>query len=103
MKKVVVIVDRPIGYIDDYKNKYLINYGYVPNIFADDGEEQDAYILGVDYPISRYEGFLIAIIKRKDDVEDKWVVSDKLYSKDEIWEKVCFIEKYFDSEIILLK
>lgn len=40
-----VIIDRPIGYIDKFGNQYPINYGYVPNLLAGDGEEQDVYII----------------------------------------------------------
>ena len=46
-KTVHVVVDRPIGY--QHKGiTYPIHYGYIPGALADDGEEQDAYILGVD-------------------------------------------------------
>ena len=38
------IIDRPIGYQDSFGNRYPINYGYIPNLFAEDGEEQDVYI-----------------------------------------------------------
>ena len=50
---VKIIVDRPIG-SHHPKHKdiiYPVNYGYIPGIVAADGEEQDAYILGVDEPI----------------------------------------------------
>ncbi len=40
-----VIIDRPLGYIDKFGNQYPINYGYVPNLLAGDGEEQDVYII----------------------------------------------------------
>lgn len=45
-----VTVDRPMGsFHHEYPDLYYpINYGYVEGIFAPDGEEQDAYILGVD-------------------------------------------------------
>ena len=47
---VKVIVDRPLGsfhpkYNDIY---YSVNYGYIPGAIAPDGEEQDAYIFGVN-------------------------------------------------------
>ena len=63
---VKVIVDRPLGsYHPKYKNLYYpINYGYVPNIIAGDNEFQDVYILGVQEPISEFEGEVIAIIHR---------------------------------------
>lgn len=43
----------------------------------------------------------IAIIHRKDDVEDKWVVAagDEKFTKAEIEEKVAFMEHFFQSWI----
>lgn len=100
---VTVTVDRPLGsYHPEHKDKYYpINYGYIKGIIAPDGEEQDAYILGIDRAIQEFVGEVIAIINRKDDVEEKWVVAPKgqKYSAEEIMEKVSFIEQYFDSEV----
>ena len=44
---VKVIVDRPLGtYHPEHKDIYYsVNYGYIPDIVALDGEEQDAYSL----------------------------------------------------------
>ena len=43
-----VIIDRPLGSIHPkWKFKYSVNYGYIPGIFAPDGEELDAYVLKV--------------------------------------------------------
>jgi inorganic pyrophosphatase len=36
---------------------------------APDGEEQDAYIIGVSEPVEEFSGKVIAIIHRKDDIE----------------------------------
>ncbi|KYM43826.1 inorganic diphosphatase, partial [Fusobacterium necrophorum] len=59
-----------------YKNMtYPINYGYIENIMAADGEEQDAYILGLWEPVTEFIGKVIAIIHRFDDIEEKWVVA----------------------------
>ena len=46
---VTVTVDRPLGsYHPEHKDMYYpINYGYIEGVIAADGEEQDAYILGV--------------------------------------------------------
>lgn len=102
---VQVIVDRPLGsYHPKYKNLcYPINYGYVPNIIAGDNEFQDAYILGIEEPILEFEGQIIAIIHRLDDNEDKWVVSNKAYSVEEIRKATHFQEQYFKIEIELIK
>ena len=76
-KIVKVIVDRPLGsYHPDHKEIYYpVNYGYIGGIFAPDGEEQDAYIIGVNEPVKEFVGKIIAIIHRFDDAEDKWVVA----------------------------
>lgn len=50
-KVVTVQVDRPVGYLHG-DILYPINYGFVPGLMGGDGEEQDAYILGVDTPVS---------------------------------------------------
>lgn len=99
-EKVRVIVDRPLGsYHPEHKDLYYpINYGYIENVFAPDGEEQDAYIIGVDKALKEFSGTVIAIIHRNDDIEEKWVVAPNgvSYTKDEIFEAVKFQEKYFD-------
>ena len=73
---VTVIVDRPLGsYHPEYKDIYYpINYGYIEGIRAPDGEEQDAYILGVNEPVDKFTGKIIAIVQRKDDVEVKMML-----------------------------
>ena len=102
---VKVIVDRPLGsYHPGHKDLYYpINYGYIEGIFAFDKEEQDAYILGVYEPIKEFTGVVIAIVRRLDDVEDKWVVAPMgvSYLKEEIIKLVQFQEKYFRAEIII--
>ena len=59
---VTVTVDRPLGsYHPEHKDMYYpVNYGYIKGITAPDGEEQDAYILGVDKPVSEFTGQVIA-------------------------------------------
>ena len=102
-KVVKVIVDRPLGsYHPTHKDIYYpINYGYIEGIIAPDGEEQDAYILGVHTPVKEFTGKVIAIIHREDDIEEKWVVvpDDMNFSKEEIMEQVRFQEQYFKSSI----
>ena len=104
-KIVKVIVDRPLGSYHP-KNKemyYPINYGFVKGVIAPDGEEQDAYILGVDVPVKEFVGKIIAIIHRDDDVEEKWVVApdNTTFTVEEIIEQVKFQEQYFKSKIII--
>lgn len=102
-KEVEVVIDRPMdskhpkhGFI------YEVNYGYIPNTKSPDGEELDAYYLGVDKPLKKAEGVCIAIIHRTDDDDDKLVVvpngvdlSDK-----EIEKQIHFQEQWFEHEII---
>ena len=102
---VKVIVDRPLGTFHP-KHKdiyYSVNSGYIPDVPAPDGEEQDAYILGIDKPVREFVERVIAIIHRFDDVEEKWVVApeNSSYTKDEIIKQVAFQEQYFRTEIRL--
>jgi inorganic pyrophosphatase len=102
-KTVHVIVVRPLNSIHpDFNLVYPVNYGYVPNTVSDDGEEIDAYILGVDEPIERFTGKCIALIQREGD-EDKLVVCrDGLsFLEDEIRDLTFFQEQYFTSSIKL--
>lgn len=104
-KIVRVIIDRPLGsYHPTHKDIYYpINYGYIEGVIANDLEEQDAYILGVNKPLKEFEGKVIAIIHRLNDIEDKLIVApiDKSYTKEEILKFVEFQEQYFKIEIIM--
>ena len=100
-KLVHIVVDRPLGY-QHSDIVYPINYGYIPGIIAGDGEEQDAYILGINEPLAEFDGQVIAAICRKNDCEDKLVVApvESVYHQGQIAEAVSFQEQYFDSRII---
>lgn len=104
-KIVTVTVDRAMGtYHPEHPNIYYpINYGYIKGIIAPDGEEQDAYILGVEYPLQEFTGKIIAIIHRYDDIEEKWVVApgDMTFTKEEIRKRVHFQEQYFNIKIVV--
>ena len=104
-KIVTVTVDRPIGSCHpEYPDMiYPINYGYVKGIMAPDGEEQDAYIIGIDDPVVEFCGRVIAIIQRLDDVESKLVVAPDgmTFTENEIIAKTHFQEKYFIIEVIM--
>lgn len=102
-KTVHVEVDRPIGYVHG-DIVYPINYGYIPGVIAGDGEEQDAYILGVSEPLSSFDGQVVGAIRRKGDCEDKLVVAPEgtVFHQGQIAEAVHFQEQYFDSYIISL-
>lgn len=74
---VKVSIDRPIG--SKHPNHkgliYPVNYGYVEDVLGGDGEWQDVYVLGISEPINAFEGIVIAVIYRHNDIETKWVVS----------------------------
>lgn len=103
--KLQVIVDRPMGCKHPkHELYYPINYGYVEGVLGGDGEEQDVYVLGVDHPVDRFCGVVIAIVKRLDDVEEKWVVAPEgmSFEKEEIEKQVFFQEQYF-KHVLLMK
>ena len=102
-KKVKVVMDRPMGSKHPKWNFiYPINYGYVPNTISGDGEELDAYIVGIFEPLEEYEGKCIAAIHRLDDDDDKLVIApeEKIYTKQQIEALVEFQERFFEHEII---
>ncbi|MGM0921335.1 MAG: inorganic diphosphatase [Bacillota bacterium] len=101
-KRITVKVDRPLGSKHPkYNFVYPLNYGYISDTMADDGEEIDAYILGEFEPLESYEGQVIAIVKRNNDVENKLIVSNKHYSPEQIKALIEFQERYFETEIII--
>ena len=101
-EKVEVIMDRPLGTKHPkWGFVYEVNYGYIPNTKAPDGEEIDAYVLGVDEPLKKFKGKVIAIIHRLDDDDDKLIVSEgKDFTDKEILEKTAFQEKFFKPVIV---
>lgn len=103
-KKIDIIIDRELrSKHPKYDLTYPVNYGYVPNTISGDGEELDAYLLGVDVPVSEYKnGEVIAYIHRINDNDDKLIVVPKgcNYTDEEIRKLTMFQEKYFKSVII---
>lgn len=101
-KIVTVKMDRSMGSIHPKHGfVYPVNYGYVPNTVSGDGEELDAYVLGVFKPLETFEGKVIAIIHRTNDNDDKLVVvpEGKNYNNDEIRALTEFQEQWFKSDI----
>ena len=98
------MVDRPIGYRHG-DILYPVNYGYVPGLPGGDGEEQDAYILGISKSVEQFTGKVIGVIRRHNDCEDKLVVAPEgqLYHQGQIAEAVHFQEQYFLSSIDCLQ
>lgn len=52
-RRVRVVIDRPLGSLHP------------------DGEELDAYVVGPETPVVEYEGEVVGVVLRADDVEDK--------------------------------
>lgn len=104
-KRIEIEIDRPLGSTHPkHKNiVYSINYGFATGVIGGDGEEQDVYLLGVDTPVERYTGTVIAVIHRKNDNEDKWVAAPegKTFTEEEIRRATHFQEQYFDIEIVM--
>ncbi|MBR2353050.1 MAG: inorganic diphosphatase, partial [Clostridia bacterium] len=97
---VQIEIDRPIGYIHHkpkYDLIYPINYGYIPGVLGGDGEELDVYIMGVEEPLDRFEGRIVGIVFRENDVEDKLIAAPVgiLYSEEEIARAIHFQEQYY--------
>lgn len=100
---VTVTIDRPLGSKHPKHGfVYEVNYGFIKGVTAPDGEELDAYVLGVDEPIVLYTGTCIAIAHRRDDDDDKLiVVPDGIHlSDDEIRTAIHFQERWFMTEIV---
>lgn len=100
---VSVVMDRPLGSKHPKHGFiYPVNYGYIPNTISGDGEELDAYVLGVQEPINKFTGKCIAIIHRTDDNDDKLIVVPEGVdlSNEEIEKEVAFQEKWFHHIII---
>lgn len=102
-KIVDVKIDRPLGSkhpIHGYI--YPINYGFIPGTNAPDGEEIDAYVIGIDKPLKKFTGKCIAIIHRTNDDDDKLVVcaKDRDFTNNEIADFIHFQEQWFNSVTI---
>ena len=102
-KNVSIVIDRKLGTKHPKHGFiYMVNYGYVPNTVSGDGEELDAYLLGVFEPIEEFLGKVIAVIHKTNDDDDKLVVvpNDREYSDEAIRALTEFQEQYFESVII---
>lgn len=102
-KFLTVKVDRPLGSKHPKHGFiYSLNYGYIPNTISGDGEELDAYILGVYTPVNNFYGKCIAIIHRLNDNDDKLIIvpENKSFTDSEIEVLTDFQEQYFKHVII---
>lgn len=104
-QKVHIVIDRPVGFVrraGAYETVYPVNYGYLPGVPGGDGEEQDAYLLGVSEPVTEADAVVIGIVRRKDDAEDKLIAAPEgvTFTKEEMAAAVRFQEQWFDTEIL---
>ena len=100
---ITITIDRKKGSKHPvYGFEYPINYGCIPNTISGDGEELDAYILGITEPVETFTGLCIAIIHRLDDDDDKLVVvpPQQSFSDEEIRQLTFFQEQWFKSKIL---
>ncbi len=98
-KMVSGTVDRPLGtaHPRDPDMIYPINYGYVYDVLAGDGAEQDVYLFGTNKPLKSFRGKVVAVWHRFDDVEDKWIVSlnGEDIAEEKILGDISFQEQFF--------
>jgi inorganic pyrophosphatase len=102
-KKVKVTIDRALGTKHPKHGfVYEANYGYIDGITAPDGEELDAYLLGVNEPVASGDGVCIAIAHRRDNDDDKLIVVPEgvEMTDEEIMSAIHFQEQWFDTEIV---
>ena len=90
-----VVIDRPLG-------SRHPEWGFVPDVPAPDGEELDAYVLGVFEPVAAFTGECIAVVHRLDDDDDKLIVVPvgKRYTDEQIAALVEFQERFCGSSVI---
>jgi inorganic pyrophosphatase len=102
-KIVLVKIDRPLGTRHgDQGLLYLLNYGYIPGCQSPDGEDLDAYILGVYEPVTEFKGRCIAVIRRLDDQDDKLIIvpDEKQYTDEQILALTEFQERFFHIVVV---
>ncbi|MCR4322468.1 MAG: inorganic pyrophosphatase [Candidatus Azambacteria bacterium] len=102
-KEVEVTIDRPLGTKHPTHGfVYEVNYGFLEGVKAPDGENLDAYYLGVNEPLQKAKGTCVAIAHRNDNDDDKLIVLAKgiKMPDEEILLKIHFQEQWFDTEII---
>lgn len=102
-KTVKIKIDRAMGTKHPVADFYYpINYGFVPDVISGDGEELDAYVMGVFHPIQEFEGEVIAIVHRLDEDDDKLIVvpKGKKYTDPQIRAVTEFQERRHTSEIL---
>lgn len=102
-KTVTVIVDRPYGslhpHIPDLECPY--NFGYVRGSMQDDGEFQDAYVIGPAQPVDEFTGIVSGIVYRKGLNRSRWIVTaaPASLSRENIVQLIGPEEQYYETKI----
>jgi|SRR3989344_1199673 len=102
-KIVQVSIDRPLNSNHHkYAWRYELNYGFVSGTKSGDGEEVDAYVIGINKPLQTFTGKCIAIIHRTNDDDDKLVVvpDGMNITDEEIISATKFQEHFFKSKVL---
>lgn len=103
-RTIEIVIDRPLGsaHPSDPDIIYEVNYGYIPGTMAPDGHPIDVYVLGADQPLEQCSARVIAVVRRRDDVEDKIVVAMAgEWNEASIAKATAFQEQYFDTWVEL--
>jgi len=101
--EIEVTIDRPLGSKHPKHDfVYEVNYGFIAGVKAPDGEELDAYYLGVEEPLQEAKGRCIAIAHRRDNDDDKLIVvpHGMEITDEEIMAAIRFQEQWFDTVIV---
>ena len=102
-KIVDVEIDRPYGSLHPkWGFLYEVNYGFIPGTISGDGEELDAYILGINEPLQQFKGEVIAVVERQQQDDDKLIVVEegKSFTDEEISKMIKFQEGNFPYKIL---
>jgi inorganic pyrophosphatase len=100
---ITITIDRPLGSKHPkWDFEYPVNYGFIPDTKSGDGEEIDAYVLGVAMPLKEFTGRCIATIHRLNDDDDKLILAPDgvSFTDAEIRKATEFQEKFFKSVIV---
>lgn len=102
-QQVRVIVDRPLGSRHPRAGfVYELNYGFVPDVPAPDGDDLDAYLIGTEVPLVEGTGRCVAVVHRLEDDDDKLIIAldDRDRTDTELLELVAFQEATHHHELL---
>ena len=105
-EEVEVSIDRRMGSAHPIHGFiYPVNYGFISGTMSGDGEELDAYVLGIDRAVDSFRGRCIAVVRRLHERDDKLIVvpHGQSWSAEAIRDAVSFQEQFFESELLLEK